>query len=53
MVKVYKKENGFTIEADGNREIVVEGKDPKKVGAAVLMAFAKPRTYKKRAEKAA
>jgi hypothetical protein len=57
-VKVYQKENGFMIEADNGtdldaKEFVVEGKDPKKIGAAVLSAFAKPRApYKKKGEAA-
>ena len=54
---ISQKENGFIVEAvDGEnsaRIFVVEGKDPKKIGQAILTAFAKPRTYKKRTEKAA
>ena len=57
VAKVIQKENGFVVEAYNGesrvKEIVVEGRDPKKIGAAVLTAFAKPRTYKKRTEKAA
>jgi hypothetical protein len=56
IAKVIPKENGFMVEAYNGeslvKETVVEGRDPKKIGAAILMAFAKPRTYKKRAEKA-
>ena len=56
--KVLQKENGFMVQTFDDdvaltKEIVVEGKDQKKIGAAILTAFAKPRAYKKRAEKTA
>jgi len=54
-VVVYQKENGFSIvgvnevpDAD-DKEMVVEGRDPKKIGAAILALFQKPR--KSRAKK--
>lgn len=50
---IQQKENGFVVEVyngeSREREILVEGKDPKKIGVAVLAAFAKPRApYKKK-----
>jgi len=48
-IYVVKKENGFTVVGefgDANipdKEIVVEGSDPKKLGAAVLAMFKAPR----------
>jgi hypothetical protein len=57
-VVIYPKENGFALigvdeqpEA-ADKEMVVEGKDPKKIGAAVLALFQKPRQYKPREKKA-
>jgi len=49
MIQLFKKENGFIVKADDGREIVVEGSDPKKLGAAVLAMFKAPR--KSRAKK--
>ena len=43
MIQLFKKENGFIVKADDGREIVVEGSDPKKLGAAVLAMFKTPR----------
>jgi len=52
-VEVEEKENGYIVNGyfDGSpmREVVVEGTDPKKVGAAVLAMFKAPR--KSRAKK--
>ena len=48
-VKVEAKANGFIVVAifedpdKPNKEIIVEGNDPKKLGSAVLAMFAKPR----------
>ena len=55
---ISQKENGFIVEAvDGEnpaRIFVVEGKDPKKIGQAILTAFSKPRApYKKKSGAAA
>ena len=55
-IYVVKKENGYIVgeSADANtpdREFLVEGSDPKKLGAAVLAMFKAPR--KPRAKKEA
>jgi hypothetical protein len=45
-VFVIEKENGFLVEGSENdkvKEIVIEGKDAKKIGAAILTMFVKPR----------
>jgi len=48
-VKVEEKANGFIVVAvfeapdKPNKEILVEGRDPKKIGAAVLAMFKAPR----------
>jgi hypothetical protein len=45
-VFVIEKENGFLVEGSENdkiKEIVIEGKDAKKIGTAILAMFAKPR----------
>lgn len=53
-VKVEAKANGFIVvgifEAPDkpNKEIVVEGREPKRIGLAVLAMFAKPRTPRKK-----
>jgi hypothetical protein len=59
LVKVEQKMNGFVViaerarEVDGisdlRRELLVEGNDPKKIGAAILSMFKLPR--KSRAKK--
>lgn len=58
-VMVIPKENGFSLigidespEVD-DKELVIEGKDPKKIGAAVLALFQKPRAPRKSREKKA
>jgi len=53
-VFVVEKANGFVVEGSENdrvKEIVIEGKDAKKIGAAILTMFKTPR--KPRAKKAA
>jgi len=53
-IYVVKKENGYIVVgefSDSNtpdKEFVIEGKDPKKIGAAVLAMFQKPRGPRKR-----
>jgi hypothetical protein len=45
-VFVIEKENGFLVEGSENdqvKEIVIEGKDAKKIGMAILTMFAKPK----------
>jgi hypothetical protein len=45
-VFVIEKENGFLVEGsedDKIKEIVIEGKDAKKIGVAILAMFAAPR----------
>jgi hypothetical protein len=45
-VFVIEKENGFLVEGSENdkiKEIVIEGKDAKKIGVAILSMFSKPR----------
>ena len=55
-VVIYQKENGFAVvgvddaPSVDDKELVVEGKDPKKIGAAVLALFQKPRTPRKKKE---
>lgn len=57
-VKVEAKANGFIVVAiflapdKPNKEILVEGRDPKKIGAAVLAMFQKPRKARAKKEKA-
>jgi len=56
-IYVVKKENGYIVVGESadantpNREFLVEGSDPKKLGAAVLAMFKAPR--KPRAKKEA
>jgi len=51
---IEKKENGFVIigqyeDPEANdKELIVEGKDPKKIGAAILAMFQKPRGPRKK-----
>jgi len=57
-VYVDAKGNGFVITAladgpQGTKELVVEGTDPKKVGAAVLAMFKAPRKSRAKKEGAA
>jgi len=53
-IYVVKKENGYIVVgefADANtpdKEFLVEGKDAKKIGAAILAMFQKPRGPRKR-----
>lgn len=53
-VFIEKKENGFVLVGEfpdpeaKDKELIVEGKDPKKIGAAVLAMFQKPRGPRKR-----
>jgi hypothetical protein len=48
-IYIVKKENGFMVRGEftdikiPGREIIVEGSDPKKIGAAVLVMFKAPR----------
>ena len=52
-VFVVEKENGFLVEGTDNdkvKEIVIEGKDAKKIGIAILAMFAKPRKPRTRKE---
>lgn len=57
VVEIYQKENGFSLtghEPDPDapqKEMVVEGRDPKKIGAAVLSLFQKPKAPRKPREK--
>lgn len=53
---ITQKGNGFIVEstdADGTkREVLIEGKDPKKIGKAVLSVLKAPRKGKKEGEAA-
>lgn len=55
---IVKKENGFVVAGefkDANtpdREILVEGSDPKKIGAAILSMFKAPRKPRQKKSKA-
>jgi hypothetical protein len=55
MVNIEQKANGFVVSGDiggANKELLVEGRDAKKIGAAVLAMFQKPRKPRaKRVEK--
>lgn len=57
-IYIVKKENGFMVVGEyadntPDKEIVVEGADAKKIGAAVLSMFKAPRKARVRKEKAA
>jgi len=57
-IYVVKKENGFVVVGEFgdastlDKEIVVEGSDPKKLGVAVLAMFKMPRKPRVKKEKA-